>query len=306
MIVYLSEASPSAPSLTASAGALIAILDYCLVTACGWTKAYTGTNKAAYKQPAGTNGFYLRVDDTNGDGVGGARIRGYEIMTDVDTGTGLFPSTAQNASGLFHYKVVNGGPHPWRFYSNGKLFYFSNDCVTPGSLTAGNWQTFIFGDFTSHMGADAFNTIIIANETTTGTAPFATGNVPPGTFTTGGHYIARNYSQVGTAQAAAKMINTIGGGISVFGTPNLGYGSAPYPSPIDGKMHLSRVSVMEPSGVRGHLPGLWHFMHTPAALVSGNTFTGSGDLAGRTFAFLRLAASSSEGWATFETSDTWD
>ena len=63
--------APGAYSNTVSS--LITILDACLVNgygakvAAGWTKAFTGTNKAAYRNsttPPST-GFYFRVDDTS-------------------------------------------------------------------------------------------------------------------------------------------------------------------------------------------------------------------------------------------------
>ena len=44
-----------APTLSAAAGALISVLDACLVNgygakpAAGWTKAFSGTNQAAYR-----------------------------------------------------------------------------------------------------------------------------------------------------------------------------------------------------------------------------------------------------------------
>src|SRR5574338_427743 len=51
-----------------------------------WSKVFSGTNKAAYKStdPAAT-GCLLRVDDTSAQY---AVVRGYETMTDVDTGSG--------------------------------------------------------------------------------------------------------------------------------------------------------------------------------------------------------------------------
>ena len=81
---------PDAPVLSnPSAGSLIGVLDACLVdgytgkTGAGWTKAFSGTNLAAYRQGAGSM-CYLRVDD--GTGSFKVKMRGYESMTDIDTG----------------------------------------------------------------------------------------------------------------------------------------------------------------------------------------------------------------------------
>lgn len=100
--VYHSTDS-SAPVLSGQVGALIGVLDAILVNgygskaAVGWTKAFSGTNMAAYKQSAGSNQLYLRVDDTNATD---ARVVGYETMSDVNTGTGPFPTATQQSGGL--------------------------------------------------------------------------------------------------------------------------------------------------------------------------------------------------------------
>ena len=69
--------------------------------AAGWTKPFVGTNKAAFKQGTGANDFYVRILD-DGSGTGGAKealARGFETMSDVDTGTGDFPTVAQVSFG---------------------------------------------------------------------------------------------------------------------------------------------------------------------------------------------------------------
>lgn len=52
-ITHLTNATPGAPTLTGAIGSLIALLDFCLVTALGWTKAQSGTNLATYISPTG-------------------------------------------------------------------------------------------------------------------------------------------------------------------------------------------------------------------------------------------------------------
>ena len=108
----------SAPSLTGASNSIITLLDAVLVngygsqTAAGWTKPYTGTGKAAYKNA--TLGHYVRIVD-NGDTNRSFRFRGYITMSDVDTGTDPFPSVAQMAGdGLFYVKSQssNSTAHP--------------------------------------------------------------------------------------------------------------------------------------------------------------------------------------------------
>lgn len=57
----------------------------------GWSKAFSGSNKAVYRADA-VDGrrFYYRVDDT---GTYDAPLRGYRTMTDVDTGATPFPAS---------------------------------------------------------------------------------------------------------------------------------------------------------------------------------------------------------------------
>lgn len=92
-----------APDLTNVAGSLITVLDWLLdVTNANSrkvaTKSFTGTNKAVYRFDAAGTRHYLRVDDNY---TIHARVRAYESMTDVDTGTDPYPLIAQDADDSF-------------------------------------------------------------------------------------------------------------------------------------------------------------------------------------------------------------
>ena len=68
----------------------------------GWEKTYSDTNKAVYRSlDPKSPGHFLRVDDTNPQSV---RVRAFETMTDIDTGTGPYPTDAQCAGGGYWYK----------------------------------------------------------------------------------------------------------------------------------------------------------------------------------------------------------
>ena len=54
----------------------------------GWTKPFASTNKAVYR-PADGARHYLRVDD--GWTALKAKVRAFRAMTDIDTGTGMYP-----------------------------------------------------------------------------------------------------------------------------------------------------------------------------------------------------------------------
>src|ERR1041384_7773202 len=77
-----------APDFMAAADSMIEVLDFILVTKGAWAKVHSGTHKAAYRAPGGSVRHYLRVEDgTNAFGTIVAACRGYESMSDVDTGT---------------------------------------------------------------------------------------------------------------------------------------------------------------------------------------------------------------------------
>ncbi|HRH29675.1 MAG TPA: hypothetical protein PKV17_12915, partial [Aquabacterium sp.] len=104
-------------ALTSTAGALLAVLDAVLVTGQGWTKPFSSGNVAVYKQPAGSNGFYLRVDDS---GTNFARACLYETMSDVDTGTGQTPTSVQLNGGYYIHKKT---PGDWIAFAHGGNFH---------------------------------------------------------------------------------------------------------------------------------------------------------------------------------------
>lgn len=308
----LSNQSEGAPALTGVAGSLIAVLDWLLVTQMGWTKAFSATNTAAYKQPAGTNGFYLLVTDT---GTTSARVKGFESMTSISAGTGDFPTNTQTAGGLYVGKsnAASAVARPWRFISNGKLFYFlmSHDGTVPSG-----WSRAVsgmcFGDFISYRPGDIYNTILIADTGSPySSSPSYTGLIQMHTAaqtSSASHSIPRAHQQIGSAVGATKMADWgIGGGGF---TGNYSAGAQAYPSPIHGGIDLARMYINEPNARRGRLPGLWLWGHNVPSVASGgampgDTFVGAPgtELAGKTFEFYQGNAISVNAAIVLETSD---
>src|SRR5574337_1832659 len=100
----------------------------------GWTKPFSGTNLAAYKGDVTGTGCLLRVDDTGGT-VG--RVVGYESMTDVNTGSGPFPTSTQISGGgsLGKSSTADATARPWMIFADDRTFYI---CVN-WSVAAGSW-----------------------------------------------------------------------------------------------------------------------------------------------------------------------
>ncbi len=279
----------------------------------GWTKAYTGTNKTAYRQPtSGANGFYFRVDDT---AAADAQFRGYETMSDVDTGTGLFPTASQIAlgSGPYLHKAT-GTTRPWRAFSDGKLLYlFVQPTVT--SWGSNNIASMMFGDFISNVSADVYNTVCCgaSGAGSNGAASANTFSYAANYNNSGNankHYIARPYSQTGTAVDGVKgMAATSWCGNGDYGSSAAGFGGIGpnYPDVIVGGAVLARPFLIEQRSRRGTLPGVWAWCHNSGG-ATGDTFSGQsgGELDGKTFEMIFNASSGYQyGVWCMETSDDW-
>lgn len=286
-----------APELSGTAGALIGVLDYALVTTAGWTKSFSGTNKAVYRAPAG-NRFYLRVDDT---GTQTSRVVGYETMSDVDTGTGPFPTALQQSGGAYILKS-NSGSSAARFWT---VFVDAQACyiVTNTNFNDITQMTLygticFFGDILSWASGDAYGTMIIAGSSNAASGNNFSDSAGALSTTQAGVYLCRSYTQIGSSVPAAKFSNRIAG-------TDMGTAGLPYPDPVIGGLVLEQVKVTEPTAqvIRGLLPGVYAPVHNIYnTLVAGDTMSGTGALAGKTFemvaGYVTLVAISLSDWRT--------
>lgn len=182
---YFDSTDASAPTLPGNtAGALITLLDAILVngygsrTALGWTKPYSGTNKAAYRPASGTR-FYLRVVDDGSPATLTTRaaiVRGYENMTGIDSVlTDPFPLTSQVADSACLWlksSVADATARPWQAWGDESVLYL---CVQMNGATTGD--LYVFGDVESLKGSDSFNCFINTRNSATGTGTLAFQNL---------------------------------------------------------------------------------------------------------------------------------
>ena len=280
----------------------INVLDKCLVTgygtkaAAGWTKPYTGTNKTAFRPNAG-NRLYLRVDDDNaGAGYQTLDLNGYETMTDVDTGTGLFPSAAITPK--YQFRAASyPATRPWKIIADDRTVYVLTDA--DNNLLYGG---FMFGDFYSYVSSDAYRTGLFG-----GTAAGNGGISLLGDLQTtlgaslDASVVARDYTGTGAALKVGRH-----GDLIKEGTTEL-LGLIPYPNAADNKLWLSPVYIHETAGptIRGKMRGFWQWLHPIGGIADGDTFPGTGALAGRVFAVIK-SESTGRGVFIIETSSTWD
>lgn len=247
----------------------------------GFTKPFTGTNKAAYQSIAsGSTGLYLRVDDALAQYT---RVRGYESMTDVDTGLGPFPTVAQMANGLTWMKssTADATARPWLLIGDEKLFYL----FVLNFAAYSSYAPLAFGDFVSYKAGDAYNCMIIGHAIDLPAYPGASNAFTSCALTTTGQYIARSYSQLGSAIPFGKY--------GLYSINESGMGNAVYPSVVDSGLIVSPLPVNESNAIfRGIFTGVYECIQN-LPLSHGDVVTGVAGLTGRSLMMVKASSSSS-------------
>jgi hypothetical protein len=237
-----------------------------VATPTGWTKAFSGTNKAAYKSTTSASGFYFRIDDS-GDYSTGQPVRGYESMSDVDTGTAPFPTTGQQSTFNWRRSQNSSGNRQWVLVADDKFFYLfvkNNDSVN-------NFAPMTFGDFSSFDELDDSACLLTAANVSTPSnvyfKPFSElGSITP-SFSSTSKYVAREYgSSAGAIGAYAACTSFVGYSISIDG--NILTDSAC----ISGGWLISRSGFICDVGaskrLRGMFPGFYQSFIKPDGLMS--------------------------------------
>lgn len=280
---------------TAADGAASGTIEIRYAPVGGWDKVFTSTNTAVYRSADVTGPrHYLRVDDTD---TTAARVRGYESMTDVDTGTGPFPTDAIMTGGGYWWgsSVASSAAVRWKLFADGRVLllaiapYSYNSAVNIAALLRG------FGDpIALRPGGDNWCTFLSAGGS-------AISSSPQGSLD-GGYPVASSSAGL---SAAARAWQGLGGAVEVRPVPLTGGTSASgadaalgaFPSEIDGELKISPMLLAEAGTGKPHrarVPGVWHISQTGAygPLGDGNLLAGAGDLAGRTLMCVATASSS--------------
>ena len=257
-----------------------------------WQKVFTGTNKAVYRSTDVTGPrHYLRVDDT---GTTTARVRAYESMTDVDTGTGPFPTDAQFTGGGHWQKssAANDTGNRWLVFADSQAVLLAVAPVSGAIATSLGAPLRGFGyPIPLRPAGDAWCSFLAAGPWSTSGqngAPLD-GGLP--SARNNGHVAApRGWSGLGSAVLLDPKPYT-GGNASSGSDTALGA----FPSEIDGELKLSRMYLAEQGSnkpPRAVVPGVFHIPQVGAygLLKDGDTQAGSGDLAGRTLLMVGTGA----------------
>lgn len=255
----------------------------------GWTKEFAGTNLAAYKSsnPAAT-GCLLRVDDTSTTDI---RVVAYESMTDVNTGSGPFPTAAQQAGGLYVAKANNtSGTRKWWLIASDRFVLFG---IAWYSSRPDDYTVNGFGDFVSRKAPDGYKFLVSGNPSQySGSTISALHSVlfnKAATASTPQVAVARPYTQVG---GSALLGTAFGANISSGVSGVVGY---QYPNGPDNGLLLDAVQLFEGSSncLRGSVPGvLASLQATAGVIVNDSVFTDIPGYPGRSFVWKSIGATS--------------
>ena len=270
---------------TAADGAATGTIEIRYAPVGGWDKVFTGTNKAVYRSADVTGPrHYLRVADA---ATTAARVCGYESMTDVDTGTGPFPTDALMSGGGYWWgsATASSAAVRWKLFADNRVLlpaiapYSHNSATYIGAPLRG------FGDpIALRPGGDNWCTFLSAGGSAMGTAPQGAldGGIPTANSNAGLCAAPRAWQGLGGA-VALNPVPLTGGSQASGADAALGA----FPSEIDGELKISPMLLAEAGSgkpPRARVPGVWHISQTGAygPLGDGDMLAGDGDLAGRT------------------------
>lgn len=251
-----------------------------------WSKPFTGTNKACFKSTdVQSPGHYLRVDDS---GTTSARVIGYESMTDVDTGSGPFPTAVIVSGGGYVHKstVANATAVRYAMAADSRAVLWAPE---PGTQQLPNYRTSNlrgFGDpIALAAGGDTWATFLssihASNTNSLDTGTLSGGNISGNT--TGGVVSPRAFSGLGGALLQNVFPFSGGSASQSGGDSYLGVA----PSNVAGKIYLSRLVIKGQTtadGPRAVVPGVVYVPQSGVLtlIAPHDLMPGSGDWAGRT------------------------
>lgn len=275
-----SSTDPGAPALTGQPGSFAALLDAVLVAGygvgaeakapLGWSRPYQqGSTLRAYRNSlvAGT-GHWLRVDDSQ---ALYASLTGFETMSDIGTGNGMFPTSAQlsNGSAWAKSRTADATARAWWIIGNEVCFYIFIDYVGDGISAAAGVN--FAGNFSRLNPADGWN--------------YAISERNAGSYAGGSSFESLRLLQlgtvidanpIGTGNVSLTFARALDGTISprgrcaaggpitqaYAGWQGLGTSGFAYPDPYSGGLLYSRLPILQaPQQIRGFLPGVYCPMH---------------------------------------------
>lgn len=262
----------------------------------GWTELFPGTagKFAARSAQMDSTRMCIRLDDTGAVySPRIAHVRGFENMTDIDTGTGPFPTVAQSSTdGFYWYKstAADTSTRAWTLVGDEYGFYISMGAQQ--GPTSGFYRAcFFFGDLKAIQSGDPYACVLTGNfdnDVASGSAPRGNLNLSQGGSAGGAsRVVARRFSGVG----GPAEVTHITLGRMFYDTGDAVSGSDvytnKYPANPGNLLLIAPVAAPEVSNtynLRGLYPGLYHILQDLAGGFASDSFIpGSGVYAGRDF-----------------------
>lgn len=265
----------------------------------GWGKPFAATNKAVYQSAnlAATR-LFLRVDDA---AATVAQVRGYESMSDVDTGSNLFPTIAQVAAASLTWgksSTADATARSWGLFADDQGLYF----FPRNHATTAYAPFYAFGDLDRMLASDAYHCMVMAHGASSVVIPYqSTAAHILDTSSSTGCYLARAASQ------AVGATTFVRGGHRA--SNNFGSGAAAYSAALDGQLHL-HAPVLAYDGApsanppRGILPGILQPLQS-SVLNHAQIVDGEGAYAGRAIMLWAVAGASGEGRVAIDITGPW-
>lgn len=258
----------------------------------GWEKIFSATNVAVYRSTdvTGTR-MFLRVDDT---GTTSARVVAYESMSDVNTGTGKFPTEIQVSGGLYWPK----GNQPysgWTIVADSRTLYLHTSGTAALNLVGIAGVIYGFGDFSSFKPGDPYSAFLTGGNSNIASNTGTTYSCMSGSFVNAdlnysGTVVARSYTGLGGSAVVAKLAESY-----VCGTNTLSGSTVQltlYPNPVDNSLLVSNYVLMEASPcVRGRLRGILYVSQPSHPYYEWRQkMDGQGSLTGRQLMVIKAGA----------------
>lgn len=248
----------------------------------GWAKEFSGTNLAAYRsEDLASTRMFLRVVDT---GATNARVVGYESMTEINAGAGMFPLEGQISGGGWWPKAsaADGNSRAWTVIADGKCFWLH--IHTAPSVPGASGCIWGFGDFTSYKSVNPFACVLFANNSdislSSGGAPHAVEQCGYQGYQS--PIVARSFTGLGSSIVAGHLAESyftnsgVSGGITSSNVPNFPNG------PNNGLVLTRKILVENGLALLGVLRGV---LVTPqncnTSFVWRDKIDGQGSYAGR-------------------------
>ena len=274
------------------------------LAAAGWEKQLSGTSLAAYRSGDVTSTrAVLRVDDS---GTTSARVVGYEGMTDINTGTGPFPTSAQQSGGLYWPKAnaANATARGWTVVADSKTVYVHLHTVTSSIGAAGSLVA--FGDFASYKSGDAYAAML--SGFASDVAASSSGQTADISHVDGTRfYVPRAYTGLGSSVVGASTVESYNPS-SFSGSSNTTATPA-YPNGADNALIFSRKIIYEAGSLRGVMRGLFYSVQlTKDAFAWRDKINGQGAYVGRKLMAIKgagAAGTSALGVTFFDVTGPW-